>query len=413
MPGSGHDPSRRYLLASLLSAALPGAGAAASPSQPARQRLEDFDALWRAIDERYAYFDGRRAEWRRSRQAWRARVSRATGQEQLVEALEAAVASLRDDAVFLSEPSSKAPRRIPEESDLWPVWRGSDARLESVRASSEADAAGLHPGQVVLRIDGVPVEQAVRASLGKQSATPAAREWALRRVLAGPRQGVQHLEVAAGERRRSIDIERHAPGTTNGPALMARRIGEGRDLGYLRIRHGLGEARLLQQLDAAWHHLADTRGMMLDLRDVNRPGGRAATLAILGRFANAEGPWQLRELRGERVADKVAPAADPYRAPLLVLVDRWTAGEGEALASGLRAAAGARLVGTPMAGLHGEPGELRLPHSGVVVHFPVQRALHIDGTPREQLRPDIEIDPSAPSGGPGDPILYQALKLLA
>ena len=28
------------------------------------------------------------------------------------------------------------------------------------------------------------------------------------------------------------------------------------------------------------------------------------------------------------------------------------------------------------------------------------------------LRPSIEIDPSAPSGGPGDPILYQALKLL-
>ena len=37
--------------------------------------------------------------------------------------------------------------------------------------------------------------------------------------------------------------------------------------------------------------------------------------------------------------------------------------------------------------------------------------LHVDGTPRESLRPAIEIDLAAPVGGPGDPILYQALKL--
>jgi hypothetical protein len=36
----------------------------------------------------------------------------------------------------------------------------------------------------------------------------------------------------------------------------------------------------------------------------------------------------------------------------------------------------------------------------------------VDGTPREALRPSVEVDLAAPSGGPGDPILYQALKLL-
>ena len=35
-----------------------------------------------------------------------------------------------------------------------------------------------------------------------------------------------------------------------------------------------------------------------------------------------------------------------------------------------------------------------------------------DGTPRESLQPDIAVDLAAPKGGPGDPILYQALKLL-
>ena len=52
------------------------------------------------------------------------------------------------------------------------------------------------------------------------------------------------------------------------------------------------------------------------------------------------------------------------------------------------------------------------PHSGLVVSYPAERTFLVDGTPREQLRPHVAIDLAAPSGGPGDPILYQALKLL-
>jgi len=64
-----------------------------------------------------------------------------------------------------------------------------------------------------------------------------------------------------------------------------------------------------------------------------------------------------------------------------------------------------------MARLRGELHEVRLGHSGIVVRFPGEKVLHVDGTPREMLQPAVAIDPSAPSGGPGDPILYQALKL--
>jgi hypothetical protein len=98
--------------------------------------------------------------------------------------------------------------------------------------------------------------------------------------------------------------------------------------------------------------------------------------------------------------------------PLVVLVDRWTEGEAESLAVGLRAVADAELIGTPMAMLRGVNGSVRLPHSGIVAHFPVQRAYAPDGTAREEARPDVTVDLAAPSGGPGDPILYQALKRL-
>ena len=65
-----------------------------------------------------------------------------------------------------------------------------------------------------------------------------------------------------------------------------------------------------------------------------------------------------------------------------------------------------------MAGLRGELRELRLAHSGILVRYPAQRTFHVDGTPRESVRPDVFVDLAAPQGGPGDPILYQALKLL-
>jgi len=40
----------------------------------------------------------------------------------------------------------------------------------------------------------------------------------------------------------------------------------------------------------------------------------------------------------------------------------------------------------------------------------VERTFLLDGRPRESLRPEIPVDLAAPSGGPGDPVLYQALK---
>ncbi|MGZ5085446.1 MAG: S41 family peptidase, partial [Usitatibacter sp.] len=141
---------------------------------------------------------------------------------------------------------------------------------------------------------------------------------------------------------------------------------------------------------------------------------RAVTESILAQFVSTPAPWQLRVAPGGvRSVDTVRPASGtPYASPVIVLVDRWTAGEGEALAAGLAAVANARLVGTATAGLHGELRSRTLPHSGIVVRYPAERTFLASGAAREALEPAVRVDPAAPSGGPGDPILYQALKLL-
>ncbi|HRE14717.1 MAG TPA: hypothetical protein PLD37_11030 [Usitatibacteraceae bacterium] len=55
---------------------------------------------------------------------------------------------------------------------------------------------------------------------------------------------------------------------------------------------------------------------------------------------------------------------------------------------------------------------MKLPASGIALRFPAARVFHLNGTPREAVRPALPVDLAAPSGGPGDPILYQGLKFL-
>ncbi len=405
----GYRRFGRYLLAWAFAAA---AAAAQSPGLTAPQYAEDFDTLWRAVDEGYAYFDRTRPAWKRARDTWRPRALRARSRDEFVAALEGALAVLRDDHASLSERSSAAPRRHAE-TDIWARWNDDGAALiEGVRTFGDADVAGLRPGHVVTRVQGIDVGRAVQARLGPGAASASERDRALRQVLAGPRRGTVRIEVRDAPR--PLELERAGNARANGPPIVARRVGDERDLGYLRIKNGADDVRLVEQFDNALHYLKDTRALIVDLRETAGPASRASTLAILGRFLAAAAPWQTRETRGgKRVVDVASPdGAFTYGAPVVVLVDRWTEGEAEALAAGLKAAARSRLVGTPMAGLRGELREVRLPRSGIVARFPAEKALLPDGTPRESLRPDIAIDLAAPSGGPGDPILYQALKLL-
>jgi carboxyl-terminal processing protease len=403
-------PSRRFIALAL--GALLACSASAAGRDAARERGEDFDAMWRAVDQGYAYFESGDGAWRRARATWRSRAVNARTGREFLAALEGALATLGDDHVALSRRTPDAPRALPEETDVWAAWKDGAATIEAVRTYSDADVAGLRPGDIVLRVDGEDVAAAVRRRVG-DDADAGRRDRALRELLAGPRFGTVRVEVREGARTHTLAIARAAASAPRAEPILARRMGEHRDLGYIRLREASGDAPLVRDLDAAITHLRGTRGLIFDLRESKGPATRAETAAILARFAAAGTPWQARETRARRRSvDRVPEGhrSPPYDAPIVVLTDRWTEGEAEALAAGLHEAAHARIVGTPAAGLRGELRAVTLPHSGIVLRFPAERAFLLDGTPREKLRPEIAVDLAHPSGGPGDPILYQALK---
>lgn len=389
------------------------ARAAATPG-PA----DDFDALWRAIDEGYAFLD-RPADWRDARARWRPKAVAARDRASLLSALEGALAELQDDSIVLAAHNPGSPRPVPFASDVWAEWIAARAIITAVRAGSVADSVGLHPGMEVATIGGVPVGDAVARMLRRsRQADPRARDWALRRLLAGPWSGTLSVGIRAGAAVRAFDLVRSDEPPASTPPLIARRIGESRDLGYLRLKNNLSDPGLVFHFDAALLHLKDTKALLLDLRETGSGGAPAVAEAIAARFVAAETPWLVRSPARTKGAVPAAPVRIAprgnfaYGGPVAVLVDRWTAGEGESLAIGLEAAVRATLIGTPMAGLRGDPREVKLPASGIALRFPAARVFHLNGTPREAVRPALPVDLAAPSGGPGDPILYQGLKFL-
>ena len=397
------------LAALLLFAASTFAATALSP----RQLGEDFDTLCQTLDEGYAYFDTERPQWRHSCEKWRPAATRAATRPDFVAALEGLISELHDDNVTLSERSPVTTRRLPWETDLYAVWRDNVAYLDSVRIFGDADVAGMRPGVSILRIDDVPVEQAARNRLGPGTYPRRAWSWALRHALAGPLTGTETITVTNGQEVTTLRIDRIAPQPRAGRPVFGRRMGDDRDIGYLRVRIGADDAKLPGQFDAALEYLMGTRGLIIDVRDHPGPGTPEVTRAILSRFAATETAWQLREIPdGPRVFDTIAPRGKIYKGKVIVLVDRWTAAEGEAVALGLAAVANARIVGSRMTGLRGVLHEVKLPHSRIAVSFPAERTYLVSGERRESYVPEVLVDLAVPAGGPSDPVLSEGLKLL-
>ena len=221
---------------------------------------------------------------------------------------------------------------------MWVEWRDGGAYVEAVRTFSDADVAGVHPGMVITQADGAPVD---RRHLDKLATA-------------------RTLTVRDGSQTFALRVER--TGVPMNPAasdaLTVRRMGEERDIGYIRIRFGADDASLARHVEGAVNYVNETRALILDLRDQLAPGAPGLAASIAAKLA-------------------------AYREPLVLLTDRWTAGEAETLARDVKAKAGTRSIGTRTSGVVAPP-----------------------------LVPDIAVDLAAPQGGPGDPILYQALKLL-
>ena len=409
---------RRFLRGAL--AVLAAGPALAKPAAAPGRPVADFDALWRAIDEGYAYLEPAQ-DWRSAASRWRPKAAAARTREDLLAALEGALAELNDEHVTLDAHLPGSPRTVPAATDLWAEWIGPDAVISAVRAGSVADVAGAVPGMKVIAVEKTPVEQAVRALLrrGRQS-DPRARDWALRRLVAGPWSGTIALEASHAGRARRLGIDRQDLPASETPPLVARRIGEDREPGLPSPEEhaGRGEHRATLRRRAAapeGHARADPRPARNAVGRLRRRRARAPRAIRDGRLAvdPAHAPGDEARRRRGRRAGLAARALRLRRAHGRARrsLDRGRRANRSPSASRRRPRA--TLVGTGMAGLRGRRARAAAARLG---HRPSLSRRAASSTPTARRarssRPAVAVDIVRPNGGPGDPILYQALKLL-
>ena len=392
----------------------PPAAASAKWDVTADQRVEDLNWLVDKLKAKYAYRDKKNIDFDQLKTNYREAAEKAATPAAWLAVVEHMMAELYDHHATVGQNTATSPQLVPSGADIWAELVNGKPTIVEVRASSVAARAGLKPGMTIASINGQPVDKVIDDGVPQSLSMPdpEAGAYALRVALAGNHVARRSVNACTDRGCKSFVM---APVSDDGViALVSWRKLDG-NIGYIRIENSLGQKGTVRQFDAALEQLADAKGLILDLRNTPSGGDTDVAEPILGRFIEAPLSYQRvfepgsgRRFPQDSWTKDIDPREPPVKQPMVVLVDHWTGSMGEGLTVGLDAAKRATIVGTKMAGLLGGTSDFTLPHSHVPVKFPTERLYHVNGTPREDFKPEIWFDPTEASTG-SDPILATGL----
>lgn len=412
----------RKLLKALLVGTFVSLGAVGA--QPTDRGFDhDFATAWQEVASTYAYFDVKATRWSDIPLLYRADLAKVRSRNDFIGLLERVLDELYDPHAQLTVNTAASPRLVPSGADLWAEWRDEQAVITDVRAASDAERAAIRPGSIVVAIDGVPIAEAVSRRLGRSypHSVAAARDWALRAVLAGTHDTARRLllRTMSGAADRHVELPAGDQfSTAAATPITVTKLASG--VAWIAFNDSLGDQEGVAALDQALLALRDASGLVIDLRNTPSGGNSSVARGILGRFVEHEMPYQKHLLPAEENEtgvrrswlELVSPrGAFVFQRPVAVLVGHWTGSMGEGLAIGFDATGSGTVIGTPMAGLLGATYHVTLPQSGIGLNLPAERLYHVNGTPREAFRPVVLVD-VAQAGPDDDPVLAAALRLL-
>ena len=419
--GKGRSTRRNVIhIASLILGAGITVQAADLPAARAAYE-EDFDTAWQKVGSAYAYFDVKATRWNEIPALYRADLAKVQSKREFVELLEHVMDELYDPHAQLTVNTAQSPRIVPSGTDLWAEWRDGQAVITDVRRGSDAERAAIRRGSIVAAINGVAIADAVEKRLGRSYPhdVAAARDWALRAVLAGSHGSARRLDLRDANGERHVELPARDQFSQAAAPITVSTLQSG--AAHLVFNDSLGNAATIPAFDEALLAARGAPALVIDLRNTPSGGNTTVARGILGRFVDREMPYQKhvlpseeRETHVRRSWLELVSPRGPFtpRQRVIVLVGHWTGSMGEGLAIAFDGTRSGTVLGTAMAGLLGATYHVTLPNTGIGLNVPAERLYHVDGTPREAFRPNVVVDLRDEAPGE-DRVLETALRLLA
>ncbi len=274
----------------------------------------------------------------------------------------------------------------------------ADPRIVEVYEDTPAQRAGLHAGDILVRI----ADRAV-SGLALDEMTGLVRGPAGSSVQIVVRRGSDPKEITFSLERAEIHLQ----------FVKQRSLDDG--IGYVSLR-GFPEPSVVDTIeqDVTKFQAAGVQGLVLDLR--GNSGGRidVGTRLLSHFLAPGSSVYEEVDRGGANRTHVSSRAGTQYDLPLVVLVDGGTASMGEIFASAVQEHGAATILGTTTAGSVAAAQVFGLP-DGAGLQVTVFEILSADGKPLNKVgvAPDevIEPDPTALADG-DDPVINRAVEIL-
>jgi len=355
----------------------------------AADRQAAYDEVVALIQTRYIDARHNGVDWAAAAARYRDPVLRAPDDKRFWEQLNRMVGELRDaHSRVLSPLDLKATREQRGSHGLEVRQRDDRWLLVSVAGNSQAALLGLRPGQQLLQVDGLPVQQwwSQQAEQVRGSSTERSRQVLINGKLNGGDVGSERLLQLRRSDGSEFEVALRQDALQGG-AVRAHLLKDG--TGYLRFA-GFASG-LRTELDHALRRLAGAKTLIIDLR--GNPGGDLKlTTELLGWFLPPGEAGKVVTRDNKRLTALlglmdvtpdlvIKPQAQSLKQPLAVLIDERSASAAELMAGALQAKGRARVFGATSCGclLGVRQGE-SLRGGGRLVFSEIE--LLVDGQPR-------------------------------
>jgi len=302
-----------------------------------------FDEVWRTVGERYYDPAMHGIDWEAERQRWRPLAAAAPNRSEFYSVLRRMLATLRDAHTRVFAPEERSEWHRPVFTSVGVFVREVEGQIvvTHVERRSDAESAGVRPGDALVSVDGEPAARLLARRLNEvppSSSHLSAATAAAARIFDGPRDTDVSLTFAGrGGARDTKTVRLRRTLQTRTPALSVRRAEDRLAVVHFNFFTQEIAVELMRALRTR-RELRDASGIVLDLRD-NGGGDAEAMIDIASAFLPAGTP--LGHFSDRTGATAAAPQT---RRAMLLAADAVTSFEGRvAVLTGPRTASAAEI----------------------------------------------------------------------